>query len=484
MPTADAAVTYDAAKSTDAVASATQNMEAAQGTVSNNSLVTAQTTDPTQLAQLQMKAEQIAQAQQVLAPAARTLQAGEAVSGTAVDMQKVQDASNIIAAQAEPTKAATVQGQLEGLMQQFEGGNTPAWAAGAMRAATAALAQRGLAASSMAGQAIIQATMESALPIAMADAQTRAQFESQNLSNRQQAAMMGAEMRAKFLEMEFDQNFQARVLNAAKISDIANMNFTAEQQIALENARLAQSVDLANLDARSAKLMADMAAMSQMDMANLNNRQQAAVMNAQAFLQMDMTNLSNRQQMTMFKSQSLIQSMFNDYAAENTARQINAATENQVNQFYDSLRVSVDQFNAAQRNAMAQFNVSSSLDAQKFNAEIANARDLFEATNSLTIATANAQWFQNVSTLNTAAQNEANLQYALSVTDMTKTSLNNLYQRERDLMDYAFQSAENAADRAATIALAKLTAEQEQALSEDIAKGKFAAELISNVFDW
>jgi hypothetical protein len=55
----------------------------------------------------------------------------------------------------------------------LKGGKTPAWAAGAMRAATAQMAARGLGASSMAGQAIVQAAMESALPIAMADAQTQ-----------------------------------------------------------------------------------------------------------------------------------------------------------------------------------------------------------------------------------------------------------------------------------------------------------------------
>ena len=76
-------------------------------------------------------------------------------------------------------------------MQQFEGGDTPAWAAGAMRNAMGAMAARGLGASSLAGQAAVQAAMESALPIAQADAQTIASFEAQNLSNRQQRAMLG-----------------------------------------------------------------------------------------------------------------------------------------------------------------------------------------------------------------------------------------------------------------------------------------------------
>lgn len=479
-PATTAATTYDATKVTPAVTNALGGVEAARGTVSGNAQVTAQTQDPTTLAQLNVDAAQIAQAQTVQAPAARALQAGEAVQGSAVDMAKVADATNIVAAQAEPSKAATVQGQLEGLMTQFEGGKTPAWAAGAMRSATAALASRGLGASSMAGQAIIQATMESALPIAMADAQTRANFESQNLSNRQQAAMLGAEQRAKFLEMDFDQNFQSRVINAAKISDIANMNFTAEQQIALENARMAQTVDIENLGARNAKILADAAAMSQMDMANLSNRQQAAVQNANSFLQMDMANLSNEQQTAMFKAQSIVQSLFTDQAAENVAKQINAASQNQVTQFYAGLSSQTSQFNASQQNAMKQFNVSEVNAMTKFNEEQEQQVRLFNAENTIAIAQANAKWRQEIATTEFASQHEANMQNALSATSLSAEALGQIWQRENDLMDYAFRASESEKDRLASIAMAKLTHEQEAKYQSDVAKGQLVASLFSS----
>jgi hypothetical protein len=127
---------------------------------------------PQQLAQLGLNAEQIQQAQTVQAPSARTVQTGELISGSSVDMTRVDQAVNFAAATGAPSTDATVQGQLTGLMKQFEGAEPPAWAAGAMRAATAQLAARGLGASSMAGQAIVQAAMESSLPIAMQDAQT------------------------------------------------------------------------------------------------------------------------------------------------------------------------------------------------------------------------------------------------------------------------------------------------------------------------
>ncbi len=470
-PATTATPQIEATTTQEGVQNATQNMEAEQGEVSQEAQAQAQTMDPQQMAQLGYTAEQIQQAQQVINPGMRTLEAGEAVNGSAVDMAAVEEATQVQAATADPSIKATVQGQLEGLMQQFEGGQTPPWAAGAMRAAQNQLIARGLGASSIAGQAVIQAAMESALPIAMVDAQTHAAFEAQNLSNRQQAAMFGAEQRAKFLGMQFDQEFQSRVLNAAKISDIANMNFTAEQQIALENARLAQTVDLANLDARNAKLMADMAAMSQMEMQNLNNRQQAAVQNAQAFLQMDMANLDARQQTEMFKNQSMIQSMFTDAAADNAAKQFNATSQMQMDQFFASLQAQVSMFNSSQ-----------SLDADKFNSQMKSAQDQFNASNRLIIDQSNAQWRRQVSTANTAAINEANMFSAQAALGLTTAAYNNMMQVERDLYSFAYDSSEKALDRAAQITLAQLQARAGSKAAKGQALGALAGAVVNGIF--
>lgn len=432
--------TMDADQSQEAVQQATSDLTASQGQVNPNAQVTAATTDPTQLAQLNTNVEQLDQAQTVAAPDARTLESGELVDGSAVDMSQVDSAVDVQAATADPSSMATVQGQLGSLMQQFDADQPPAWAAGALRNATSAMAARGLGASSMAGQALVQAAMESALPIAMQDAKTVSTFELQNLSNRQQTAMFAAQQRAKFLEMDFNQEFQTRVANASKISDIANLNFTAEQQVALENARMAQTVDLTNLNAVNAKIMSDAAAMSQMDLANLTNRQQAAVQNAKSFLQMDMKNLDLSQQTSLFKAQANINSILSDTAAENAARQFNASSENQTNQFFANMALQVEKFNAG-------------MDVQ---------RDQFNAQNALVIAQANAQWRQNTETLNTAAQNEANRQDALASNNFTQSTMDQIWQRERDLMDYAFRQSESSEDRALQVFLANK--------SEDLSK--------------
>ena len=457
------AETVDTTLSTPAVSEALDGLEAAQGTVSDDATVDAANMSPQELAQLGLEADQIEEAQTVDAPDPRTLQEGELVSGSAVDMERVKKEINFQAATGAPSTDATVQGQLTGLMEQFEGKDPPAWAAGAMRAAGAAMAARGLSASSMAGQAVVQAAMESALPIAMQDAQTSAAFEKQNLSNKQQAAMFAAEKRAEFMGLEFTQEFETRVANASKISDIANMNFTAEQQVALENARMAQSVDLANLGAKNAKVLADAAAMSQMDLANLSNEQQARVTNAKAFLDMDMANLANEQQTSIFKTKAMTDAILSDTAADNATKQFNASSKMQTEQFMANLTSTVSMFNNEQTNAMSKFNAGESNAIEKFNSELINQREQFNTNNSLVIEQANASWYQAVSTQNTAAINDANRADAQAANNMTNLAFNAAMQETRDMMQYAWTSEENDANRAVQIAIAKLSSNDAKA---------------------
>ena len=408
-------------------------------------------------------------------PVQRQIQEGELISGVANAETAAKFNEEIDAATATPSKQATVQGQLEGLLSQFEGGATPTWASGAMRAATNAMISRGLGASSIAGQAIVQAAMESALPIAQMDAQVTAQFEQQNLSNRQQRAILAAQQRAQFLGQEFDQGFQSRVANSARIGDIANQNFTAEQQVALENSRIANTMNLTNLSNSQARVMAEAAALANMDMANLNNRQQAAVQNAQNFLQADLTNLSNKQSTELFKAQQRIQSLFTDQAALNAAEQFNATSQNQTDQFFANMQNQTAQFNAAQANAQAQFNAGQVNVIERLNAEINNQRDQFNAQNRLVIDQGNAQWRRQIATADTAAVNRANEINAQSLLGYSQTAYNNLWQFYKDNMHWAWTSADNERDRYARIGIAQIQADSSREAAEFKADAEFSS---------
>ena len=417
-------------------------------------------------------------------PANREIQNGELIDSVANAEKASKYTEQIQAATASPSQKATVQGQLEKLYSDFDAAEPPPWASGAIRAANAAMAARGLSASSLAGQAVVQASMEAAIPIAQADASIFATFEQTNLSNRQQRAMLAAQQRAAFIGQEFDQAFQARVANAARIADVANLNFNAEQQVILENSRIANTFDLQNLSNKQALVMAEAASLSQLDMANLSNRQQAAVQNSQNFLQVDMANLSSRQQTTMFNAQSRVQSIFSDAAATNAARQFNATSQNQTDQFFANLGTQVNQFNAAQSNAMDQFNIGQTNAINQFNTNIANQRDQFNAQNQLVIGQSNAQWRRQIATADTAALNRQNEFNATAALGVSNQAYANIQQFTRDLMFKAIESSENALDRETRIAtaifnansttsdlLTRLDAENDSAISTAIGTG-------------
>ena len=393
-------------------------------------------------------------------PVQRQIQSGEIITGAANAETASTYTEQIQAATATPTTQATVQGQLAQLTNNFDASNPPSWAAGALRGVQAQMASRGLGASSIAGQAMVQAALESALPIAQADAQVIASFEAQNLTNRQQRAMLAAQQRATFMGQEFDQNFQARVQNSARIGDIANMNFTAEQNIAMENSRAVNTMNLNNLSNRQAMVAAEAAALSNLDMSNLNNRQQAAVNNAQSFLQQDMANLSNQQQTDLFKAQQRTQALFTDQAAENASRQFNATSQNQVDQFFANLATQTAQFNATQTNAQSQFNAGQVNTVERFNAEMNNQRDQYNATNQLAIAQNNAVWRREIATADTAAVNRANELNANAVLDISKEAYDNLWSYYADTMEWAWTSADNQLERINKMAVAQLQVDQ------------------------
>ena len=399
-------------------------------------------------------------------PIQRQIQSGEIITGAANAQTASTYTEQIQAATATPTDQATVQGQLATLTNNFDASNPPSWAAGALRGVQAQMAARGLGASSMAGQAMVQAALESALPIAQADAQVIASFESQNLTNRQQRAMLAAQQRATFMGQEFDQNFQARVQNSARIGDIANMNFTAEQNIAMENSRAVNTMNLNNLSNRQAMVAAEAAALSNLDMSNLNNRQQASVNNAQSFLQQDMANLSNQQQTDLFKAQQRTQALFTDQAAENASRQFNATSQNQVDQFFANLATQTAQFNATQTNAQSQFNAGQVNTVERFNAEMNNQRDQYNATNQLAIAQNNAVWRREIATADTAAVNRANELNANAVLDISKEAYDNLWSYYSDTMEWAWTSADNQLERLNKMALQELSNEAQLAANK------------------
>ena len=130
----------------------------------------------------------------------------------------------------------------------------------------------------------------------------------------------------------------------------------------------------------------------------------------------------------------------------------------------------MEQFNAGEENAIA-----------KHAAEQKNAREEFNSEYALEISKANAIWRQTVTTTNTAEQNEANRDEAKAANEFTAETLDQIWQRDRDLLSYAWQSSNNALDRINEVILANITA---SASKSNAALTAAAAEAAAEMSMW
>jgi hypothetical protein len=142
--------------------------------------------------------------------------------------------------------------------------------------------------------------------------------------------------------------------------------------------------------------------------------------------------------------------------------------------FFSNLQTQIQQSNVDQRNAMERFNAGEANAISQFNSAQQNARDQFNANNALVVAQANTQWEQAITTMDNAAQNQANRDAAQQANKLTETTYNNMLQQERDALDYAWRTADNALTRENSYAIAEM---QGQA-AVDTAKGEGTGKLL------
>ena len=211
---------------------------------------------------------------------------------------------------------------------------------------------------------------------------------------------------------------------------------------------------------------------------NLSNNQQAAVINAQSYLQMDMANLSNQQQSNLQNLQVRQQVLLTDNAARNAALQFNATSQNQVNQFYDTLNTNIQSQNAQRADSIAQFNLAETNKVEALNAKnqtaladsnaqrntaiaqynktLEDARDRFNVENQRIIDQSNATWRRSINTANTQAVNAANEANAANLLNLSNFGMSALWQQWRDEASWVNTASQNDLNRNHNLAIAAL----------------------------
>ena len=357
------------------------------------------------------------------APTAPTIAAPGTVTGTSVTGPATQAASQFTAAQVAGTtptvtaaqmsgltapataaqgtitSAATVKGQLQSLQTEVEtailsGNPLPVWARGAAKATEAAMANRGMSASSMAAEALAEGIMNSAIPIAAQDAATYKDMIFQNLSNNHQAAITNA--------------------NAYLQMDMANLSNR-------------QQANLQNINTRQAFLLSDQAAANAAYQFNATSQNQVNQFYDNLSGQISNQNAARIDAMKKFSEaeKSKVQAL----NAQNTVavNEANAKREATINQYNATLENNRDQFNVTNQKEIDQSNVVWRRALNTANTAAVNAANQTNAQNLLNISnwalsSAWQQWRDEASWVNTSSENAANRNHNLAMAALERST--------------------------------------------------------------
>jgi len=362
---------------------------------------------------------------------------------------------------------ALVSTQMDQLLTGLDNGEVPTWARPAVSAVNQMMASRGLDVSTVGRDALFNAIIQSAMPLAQSNAQAIQQSVSQQKGIEAQAELQNAQMRQ-----------QTALTNASNVFNMNMAQFNADQQTELSNSKFLQTATLTNASNMQQAAIQEAASLAQLDLATLDSNTKLAAQNAQSFLAMDMQNLSNKQQGAVLGAQMDQQRLLSNQAAVNASEKFNATSQMQTDQFMASLKSQTDQFNSTQFNAMEQFNTQQNnaaearsvqneigvaqADAQmkvqidQFNSQQDYQRNQWNAQNSQAVQQADMKWRRQLNTANTAAINAVNQQNAQNAFGLSSQAQAFMWQELRDQADYAFRSADNHEQRKANMYIAML----------------------------
>ena len=408
---------------------APQAVVAAQGTVQENQLVQA----------AQIRESDMAQSKALVS---QDLNVDATAVAAKMAAFTVDEGTLAQAAQGDVNALSTVQGQLSSLMKSFDDGATPTWAVGAIRAANAVMASRGLGGSSMAATAVFQAAMESALPIAAQDAKAFESMNMQNLNNRQQVALSNAAAQQGVSLQNTSNEQQARLTNAVNSFALQSQNISNTQQTMLANTQIRAALQGQNLTNSQQAAVLNAARYAEQANINLNNLQQAALHDSAMQVQVNMANTSNRQQAALANAQieAAMQGKVLDNKqqaavlnsariAENASLTFNAAQTTTLHNSEMMKSIGLAELNTAQSTTIANAAAAASLDLanlnnrQQANTLISKAfleTDMKNLDNNQQMAVIKSQTISQAILSDTSAQNAAKATNAANALEADK----------------------------------------------------------------
>jgi len=330
-----------------------------------------------------------------------------------VEAQLDNESVEVRAAIAALPTEALVSSQMTTLLDGIEEGKTPAWARPAVAAVEQTLAQRGLSASTIGRDALFNVIIQSALPIAQANAQALQSRAAQNLSNQQQAnlaqstqdmqrrmanlanrqtavgqtaqfAQQMSTLQSQFKQQEAmtegEQAQQIRLQNLQNSQRAAEIKSSNAQAMAAQNLGNEQQIELANLQIKNQTQAANMTARNQERLAEMQVAADFLSKNAAFKQQMDLAKLTNDQQTRLANLTALNEAGRDNLNAEQQTELANldATLKSKITSANLANSLGIAQLSADQQRAMTNAQMYAKIDMAKFTdaqqVELANSR--------------------------------------------------------------------------------------------------------------
>ena len=358
-----------------------------------------------------------------------------------IDTQPVEVQAAIAALPTE----ALVSSQMETLLADLDNGEAPVWARPALEFVNQNLSQRGLNVSSVGRDSMFNAIIQSAMPIAQANAQALQARAAQNLSNQQQAnlAQTTADMQVRMANLSNQQTAESqtaqmaqsmatlqsqfsqqalltsaereqvsRLQNLQNQQQAATLNVQNQQAINAQELGNEQQVELANLQLLSTTERENVTAENQRRLTEMQVAADFLAKNAGFKQQMEVANLSNEQQMRLANLTAL-----NQAGSEN----LNAAQQTELANLNKTMQVNTTQANIASQMNLAQLNVDQQRAVQ--NAMTVANLDMAKFNEAQQVELANSKFMQSMTLTDFNANQQAIMQNATAMAGLDMATL-------------------------------------------------------------
>jgi hypothetical protein len=316
----------------------------------------------------------------------------------------------VTAAVAALPQEALVSVQMENLLAGMEDGKTPAWARPAVAAIEQQMAQRGLSASTVGRDALFNAIIQSALPMAQSNAQALQQRAQQNLSNQQQANLASAQNTMTVRMQNLANRQTAASQTASMAQEIKVQQGSFSQQAAITTAQQKQQAEMATFQAAQQRAQQESAQRQQAAIAELSTNAQMDLANLQALNAAGAENMSAEQQGRLTKYNAQIAKVMRqaDLKQDMEKANLNASLQMRLANLSEMNAAAKDTMTAENQEELT--NLQTLVDFRKTDAQFAQQMDMANMSNEQQMELAMLQDRAATDAANFTADNQFRMQ--------------------------------------------------------------------------